>query len=445
MVNDELRGIVTRMVEGGESEQDIAAVIQRYKTTRQPAPEPAEEKSVGGFLSNIASSGGKFIGDTAGALTSPVETAKNLWRLGLGAAEKLIPGEQGHEQYADAVGQHFKDRYGGVSNIGETLYNDPVGALADVSTVLGGGAGLAKIGSLSKIPGAARAAGTLRRAEQATNPMRAVTAPAGAALREAGIGAVRGTVRPPASVRNDFGGSREIAKTIVDERLTSANSANAKTTAAREAVDAALAQAEQAGVQGPRSSRIVRGLRRAGSTSADDVKLGAGDTTPELVSRAQNIRKASGGKPIPLTEAQRLKRRAQDRAFEARGQGLTTKAQGEEGIATALREGIEEAVPEVGPMNQRTQRLLGATKSLEAASDRPKGLTNILSAGAGGALGLGGDPMSALAAFLAMQAADSPRFGTALGIGSNELSKILRSKILQEMALAGRAGAIADK
>lgn len=49
MVNDELRGIVSRMVEGGESEQDIAAVIQRYNATKTATPEQPEAAEPSGL------------------------------------------------------------------------------------------------------------------------------------------------------------------------------------------------------------------------------------------------------------------------------------------------------------------------------------------------------------------------------------------------------------
>ena len=79
--------------------------------------------------------------------------------MALGGVQKLIPGEQGSEQYADAMGQFVKDRFGGVENIKKTIAEDPVGLLGDVAGLLTGGgmaaakgAGLAgKAGKISKI------------------------------------------------------------------------------------------------------------------------------------------------------------------------------------------------------------------------------------------------------------------------------------------------------
>lgn len=112
-----------------------------------------------GAITNAPASAKNFVGDIASVVTDPIGTAKNVGKLGLGGIEKLIPGEQGHEQYADAVGQFFADRYGGVENLKRTMATDPVGFLSDVSVVMGG-AGLAA----AKVPKIANAASTVARA-----------------------------------------------------------------------------------------------------------------------------------------------------------------------------------------------------------------------------------------------------------------------------------------
>lgn len=111
-----------------------------------PAPaEPAKAEDISWgdvpltAASNVLPSAARFGSDLLHAVIHPIDTVTNLGRVGLGAAEKLIPGEQGHEQYANAVGQFFADRYGGVDNLKHTMATDPVGFLADVSTVLTGG------------------------------------------------------------------------------------------------------------------------------------------------------------------------------------------------------------------------------------------------------------------------------------------------------------------
>lgn len=133
------------------------------------------------FAGNVLKSGGKLIGDTVGAIANifnpnmEKNTIANVAKLSTGVAQladptqgnkivSKIPGlsqVQGkfgdQEQTARNVGQFYKQRYGGVENIKNTLYNDPVGAVADVATVATGvggalrgtGAVASKIGSVS--------------------------------------------------------------------------------------------------------------------------------------------------------------------------------------------------------------------------------------------------------------------------------------------------------
>lgn len=92
------------------------------------------------------------------------------------------------DRMAEGMGDYFDDRYGGWNELKNTAITDPVGALADVSTVLTGAAGLArgvsagagKMGSLSArvagaggriAGGAGKVARGLNRAADLTDPV----------------------------------------------------------------------------------------------------------------------------------------------------------------------------------------------------------------------------------------------------------------------------------
>jgi hypothetical protein len=93
-----------------------------------------EKKSLGGFIGNVAESGINLVGDTAKAVLNPVETVKNLISL---VKDPMV------------LVDYYKNRYG--KDLGETLYNDPVGVLSDLSTLIGGGAAVVKgVNGLSK-------------------------------------------------------------------------------------------------------------------------------------------------------------------------------------------------------------------------------------------------------------------------------------------------------
>jgi hypothetical protein len=102
---------------------------------------------------NLGPSAKKFAGDIVSAIVHPVQTLNSIDTLGKGLADKFatsigIPrsaaGDR-EEEYAqagaaaDAVGQFFKDRYGGVENVKRTMAEDPVGFASDLAAVLTGG------------------------------------------------------------------------------------------------------------------------------------------------------------------------------------------------------------------------------------------------------------------------------------------------------------------
>lgn len=113
--------------------------------------------AVGETISNIPSSAKQFGSDLVQPIMHPVDTAKSLWDLGKGVIQLAIPGEQGSEDSARAVGQFIADRYGGVDKALHTLKTDPVGIVADASMLLtGGGTAVARApGVLGKVGKAA--------------------------------------------------------------------------------------------------------------------------------------------------------------------------------------------------------------------------------------------------------------------------------------------------
>lgn len=141
-----------------ELETKVLAKYPQYKLLATPQKRDWISPQ---FAGNVVKSGARLIGDTASAVFHPIRTAKSIGGLVAGTAQLLDPTQKlgtQHEDTARAVGQFYKDRYGGLENIKNTLYNDPIGALADVATVatgvggaLRGGASVAsKLGSVSK-------------------------------------------------------------------------------------------------------------------------------------------------------------------------------------------------------------------------------------------------------------------------------------------------------
>jgi len=144
----------------------------------------------GEAISNIPASAKRFAGGLYEAVTSPIQTAKSVLDIGAGALQKVLPESavnfinqfEGNPaaaaravEAANAAGGFIKDRYGSYEGIKRTLAEDPVGAAADISTLLTGG-------SMATARVAPALSKTLQTASVATNPLSAVTKPVQAAL-----------------------------------------------------------------------------------------------------------------------------------------------------------------------------------------------------------------------------------------------------------------------
>lgn len=183
----------------------VAAAYKKAKANESAAPDeavapsatPEQPKrtwlpSVAEGITNIPSGLASAVTGVVGMVTSPVQTAKSAAQAIGGAYANAadyisqtpglgqrifqmygIPPEQTKNAVAVAnqVGGHFK-RYGTEQGFLEALATDPVGVASDLSTLLGGGAGVAgKIGAPAKVTNA------LRTGAQATNPFALLTTP----------------------------------------------------------------------------------------------------------------------------------------------------------------------------------------------------------------------------------------------------------------------------
>jgi len=195
---------VAKAYQEAVAEERSLPAVEVYANEGIPA-----ERSVGEFLGNVGTSGGKMLGGIAQAVVHPIDTAKSVLDLGAGALQNALPkalvdfvnksetpealaaGQKAIE-VANAVGGEYKKRYGSADAIANTLYTDPVGAVADLSMLLTGGA--SATGKLG-LAGASTKLGT---AAAYTNPMTPVVKVAAAPFQLAakGTGAVRNMLAP---------------------------------------------------------------------------------------------------------------------------------------------------------------------------------------------------------------------------------------------------------
>jgi hypothetical protein len=178
-------------------------------STAKPAPSggsgiPAQRRSFsdvpGEALANVGTSAANFYKGLITAITNPVQTVSGVIDVGAGALQNLLPKElvdlvnqidnkpeaaKRAVDAANAVGGLYKDRYGSVEALKNTLATDPVGAAADLSTLFtGGAAATARVA-----PAASKVLGAVGKY---TNPLLPVTTSAnyGLALGAKGAGNV---------------------------------------------------------------------------------------------------------------------------------------------------------------------------------------------------------------------------------------------------------------
>lgn len=201
---------------------DVAAYVKRGMTAaqqyasqnaqnapQQPGQAQAEEApSVGGFGANIVKSGANFAGNLVNAVIHPIQTVQNIGSMAAGGLQELGGQTNDNTVKFDQLKEYLGNRYGSISNLEHTIYTDPVGFAADLSTVLGTGAGVAglgakaaELGGLGEIEAAATegaaateasglagglsaTADALGTAAKYTNPLTPVVAGAGALLNK---------------------------------------------------------------------------------------------------------------------------------------------------------------------------------------------------------------------------------------------------------------------
>ena len=164
-----------------QQSQPTVAVTQpdNWQVVSQQPNKPLSWADVPGqMVRNLPSSAGNFLSGMAQAVIHPVNTLSTLGDVAAGALKNITPKPiadfidrfDANPEAADravnaanAMGGHFKERYGSVEGIKTALAKDPVGVAGDLSTLLSGGAAIA--------PRAGGIAAGLTTAANVTNPV----------------------------------------------------------------------------------------------------------------------------------------------------------------------------------------------------------------------------------------------------------------------------------
>lgn len=401
-------------------------------------------RSLGGFASNAATSGGALLANTVQAITSPIQTGSTMLDIATGLVRKMLPEDAraNHplalrgEATADAMIQYFTQRYGSVEGLKEAAYTDPVGVLADVSTVLTMGGGAAtKLGTLSRLGRNVVKAGELaQRTGNAIDPLRAITAAARPALEATATGIVEGTVRPPAAVKRQQKTRWETSRTIREEHLLS--EAGARARGKEVSALARQAAADIPRVYMPTNPMLTSALNE----SLQEAAKRTGQVVESETAALDELARINRDVPPAITPEQALQlRQNSDRLstqyYKHQDALLPTSPVGMQGFAQAkwgneLRNWLRSVSPEVGSLSDRRRRLMLAEAALETAGDRPHALTRMLGAGTAGL----GNPVAGAGIW----AMDSPLVGTSVASVLDAIAQLTTRPELRQALQAGR-------
>ena len=396
--NPELRTIVQRMVEAGESEENIGAVIQRLSGSA-PLP-PAKPKPLDRM-------GPDYRDPMAGMPRTFSEGVDNVKRnvremaptLGAMAATTLVPASALYTIPAAFVG----------GATGAFARGDaPMDAMTR-----GAGEGALEAGG--------RALSTL--------------------LRSGGQALYRGMLKPSKAVRQEF---PNVSNELLEQRRLIARGGDWLGMGTRGGADAALDAVEASANAADALTQAAAGNRRL---SVSEVTLPMRDVRTEVKGRIraglspedemnriaervdQMYRQTSYGRSYTLAEATELKRKAQAAATGAYNQmkrgnikQLSTDDLIDAATARGFKEAIEARVPGVKEANARTQSLIGQSHALEDAVGRtgnhiPFGSVSDLSAMGAGKLS--GSPLVAAT----VKASTFAPSASAMAILANEIGK----------------------
>ena len=165
-----------------------------YAAPQAPKKPMGYGEMLGQAVVNTPASAGRMVSGLYEAVTNPVQTVSGLMDVAAGGLQNVLPksvtdfinqfetnpeAAQRAVNTANAMGGMYKERYGTLEGIKNTIATDPVGVAGDLSTLLAGGAGLARGAGAIAGPGRAGAAissvaDKLSTASNVTNPINAM-------------------------------------------------------------------------------------------------------------------------------------------------------------------------------------------------------------------------------------------------------------------------------
>ena len=376
-----------------EQQRAIALATAKAKAAAKKRSQPEEEKTLAGFGENVLSSGKQFGSEIWDMVSNPSDTAKGVGAFAAGGLQKFADDDGkadelmkqwfgNHEGVIDAAGQFYKDRYGGLDNIADTAYEDPVGLLSDLSMLVGGGL---KLGSTAaKMGGMGRTAKALGTAGRVADYGDLLNVGVGAATK--GASKLRGGAKY--AIGNTLENAKfsttlpeaqrtRMAQTLLENGL---DPTNPKSVQKMESLlDKAEAASKQAIDQFDADGGVIDAIPAVDNMRgvlADEGRL----LTPEQPKRVKTVENLieNAEEVLAPTQGQMTGRQALDARrsadamvdWKARGGKQTAKNQALKAYANGLRQQLAESVKGLDGVNAEYSKLVEAADPLRRSTSR---------------------------------------------------------------------------
>ena len=424
---EQLQSLVTSHLSGGG----------QATTPASPAVAPAEEKTLAGFGASLPGKAFKFGEDIVQGATALPSAAYQLTKeaFSLGGPK---PATEAVAQGVADLPSYLGRRYGGGQQILDTLYNDPFGFMADVSTVLGGVGGVAKLGGMAKL------ASGLKKASAVSDPLAYI----GKAVRS-GAQAARLPEKLYTSALNPRGtieaGEQVVARGLKEELPVTrggAQTAKERIKDLTQQVDTKVAAinvppTDQLDIVARARAEVApefTGINKAADLEAMDAALlehlrghykPQGSSAKELL----DIKRASYKDP-------RLKK-----AYERELVQEYPKTETHLAITREIKEELHRLDPDLSLLDERSHELIDLKKEMLAAvkAHRKSSMFNIGTGTAGVVGGVAGGPGGAAALIGLRYMLKHPGFKSKLAIALNKAQK-LKSSSLTKLSTLERVG-----
>lgn len=385
---------------------------------------PPEEKTLAGFGENLLESGAKFAGDIGQAVVAAPGLISSAVTNPAQVGQAVLEGAKGIPGY-------LAERYGGPQQILDTLYKDPVGFAADLSTLLSGAGAAAKVGKLGKV------AERLSTASKVVDPIaqtgRALRAPTAALGRAVGAPELlyQSALKPSKAGAKGPERAMEVVATGVREEIPVTARGLKKSRDIikdlQQKIDAEIAAIPQGSEFDPLDAALKAEAetkpKYVGVTQADDHRK-IGKTIDTFLEAHDRPKSPAETQIFKKSSYKSLK----DKAYEGiQGPDVET----EKAIARMAKEKLEEWAPDLERLNAREGDLIGLNKELRKAVSRIRN-HQVFGIGTPAMGGLGysiaGHP-GAIALAAIKVALDQPGFKSRLAFAINRAQKLKPSKL----------------